>query len=82
MICSAITTFDNPYDPFDNFNSWLMFDMDKGYNSCGLLDRFAKTSDSLSEEENNIIIDKAIDDIIIHDPLNIYKKVKKEIKDN
>ena len=47
MICSAITTFDNPYDPFDNFNSWLMFDMDKGYNSCGLLDRFAKTSDSL-----------------------------------
>ncbi len=82
MICSAITTFDNPYDPFDNFNSWLMFDMDKGYNSCGLLDRFAKTSDSLSEEENNIIIDKAIDDIIIHDPLNIYKKVKKEIKDD
>jgi hypothetical protein len=59
-----------------------MFDMDKGYNSCGLLDRFAKTSDSLSEEENNIIIDKAIDDIIIHDPLNIYKKVKKEIKDD
>ena len=82
MICSAITTFDNPYDPFDNFNSWLMFDMDKGYNSCGLLDSFAKTSDSLSEEENNIIIDKAIDDIIIHDPLNIYKKVKKEIKDD
>ena len=82
MICSAITTFDNPYDPFDNFNSWLMFDMDKGYNSCGLLDRFAKTSDSLSEEENNIIIDKAIDDIIIHDPLNIYKELKKEIKDD
>ena len=80
MICSAITTFDNPFDPFDNFDSWLMFDMDKGYNSCGLLDRFAKTSDALSEEENNEEIERAIDEIILYDPLNIYKKVKREIK--
>lgn len=82
MICSAITTFDNPFDPFDNFDSWLMFDMDKGYNSCGLLDRFAKTSDALSEEENNEEIERAIDEIILYDPLNIYKKVKREIKDD
>lgn len=82
MICSAITTFDNPFDPFDNFDSWLMFDMDKGYNSCGLLDRFAKTSDALSEEENIEEIERAIDEIILYDPLNIYKKVKREIKDD
>lgn len=82
MICSAITTFDNPFDPFDNFDSWLMFDMDKGYNSCGLLDRFAKTSDTLSEEENIEEIERAIDEIILYDPLNIYKKVKREIKDD
>ena len=82
MICSAITTFDNPFDPFDNFDSWLMFDMDKGYNSCGLIDRFAKTSDALSEEENIEEIERAIDEIILYDPLNIYKKVKREIKDD
>ena len=82
MICSAITTFDNPFDPFDNFDSWLMFDMDKGYNSCGLLDRFAKTSDALSEEENNEEIERAIDEIILYDPCNIYKKIKREIKDD
>lgn len=82
MICSAITTFDNPYDPFNNFDSWLMFDMDKGYNSCGLLDRFAKTSDALSEEENIEEIERAINEIILYDPLNIYKKVKREIKDD
>lgn len=75
----ALTTFDNPYDPFDNFDSWLMFDMDKGYNSCSYLDRIAKTSSQLSEQENNLEIERAIDEIIKYDFRNIYKKVKKEI---
>ena len=28
----ALTTFDNPFDPFEQFNSWFMFDCEKGYN--------------------------------------------------
>ena len=47
---SRLTTIDNPYDPFDQFHSWFMFDIEKGYNSCGYLGRIAKTSDQLSEE--------------------------------
>ena len=52
--------------------------MDKGYNSCALLDRFALTSDQLTDEENQREIERAIDEIIKYDVLNIYKKVKKE----
>lgn len=78
MAKCALTTFDNPYDPFDQFDSWFMFDTDKGYNSCGYLDRIARTSDQLSEEENDQEIERAIDEIIKYDFRNIYKKVKRE----
>lgn len=72
----ALTTLDNPFNPFDQFDSWFRFDCDKGYNSCGYLDRIARTSDSLSEEENDQEIERAIDEIIKYDFRGIYKKVK------
>lgn len=72
-----LTTIDNPYDPFTQFNSWFLFDVEKGYNTCEYLARIAKTSDSFTEEENNEETEKAIDEIIKYDFLNIYKKVKK-----
>lgn len=72
-----LTTFDNPYNPFDQFDSWFLFDVTKGYNSCGMLARFARTSDSFTDEENDKETERAIDEIIKYDFLNIYKKVKK-----
>ena len=71
-----ITTFDNPYDPFVDFTKWFLFDCEKGYNTCSYLARIAKTSDALSDAENAKEIERAIDDIIKHDFLSIYKKVK------
>lgn len=72
----AITTIDNPYDPFEQFDAWYMFDMDKGYNTCSYLDRIARTSSQLSDEENDKEIERAINEIIKYDFLNIYRKVK------
>lgn len=72
-----LTTFDNPFDPFEQFTSWFMFDIEKGYNSCAYLGRIARISDRLSDDENNLEIERAIDDIIKNDFRNIYKKVKK-----
>ena len=73
-----LTTFDNPYNPFDEFTSWFMFDEEKGYHSCAYLGRIAKTSEQLSDEENAQEIERAIDEIIKYDFQNIYKKVKQE----
>ena len=75
----ALTTIDNPFNPFEQFESWFLFDLDKGYNSCGYLDRIARTSDQLSEEENDQEIERAIDEIIKYDFRGIYKKVKMRI---
>ena len=71
-----LTTFDNPFDPFEQFDSWFLFDTEKGYNSCAYLARVARTSDQLSDKENETEIERAIDEIIKYDFMNIYKKVK------
>jgi len=73
-----LTTFDNPYDPIKDFTSWLLFDDEKGYGTCSYLGRIARTSDQLSDEENNAEIERAIDEIIKYDFQNIYKKIKEK----
>ncbi len=75
-----LTTIDNPFDPCNQFDSWYLYDELHGYGTCGLLARFAKTSDALSDAENADEINDAITRIIALDPFNIYKRVKKPIE--
>lgn len=74
-----LTTFDNPFDPFEQFTSWFLFDVEKGYNSCAYLGRIARISEQLSDKENSKEIERAIDEIIKYDFMNVYKKVKKQV---
>ena len=76
-----LTTFDNPYDPFEQFTSWFLFDVEKGYNTCSYLARIAKLSDDMSDKEVDAEIERAIDEIIKYDFLNIYKKIKRPTTD-
>lgn len=71
-----LTTFDNPYNPFEQFTQWFLFDVEKGYDSCAYLARIAMTSDQLSDSENDLEIERAIDEIIKYDFMNIYKKIR------
>lgn len=73
----ALTTIDNPYDPFEQFESWFLFDTEKGYNSCSYLARIAQTTDDMTELEKNIEIERAIDEIIMYDFTNMRKKIKR-----
>ena len=34
-----LTTIDNPYDPFEQFSLWLLFDKEQGYNTLEYLGR-------------------------------------------
>lgn len=77
MARAMITTFDNPFDPFDQFDSWYAYDEEKGYHTCSYLGRIAKTSEQLTEKENERETERAIDEIIKYDFRNIYKKVMK-----
>ena len=70
-----LTTFDNPYNPFDDFTLWMMYDKEQGYDTCERLARIAKLSDDMSQDEIDAETDRAMDEIIFYDVLNIYKKV-------
>ena len=77
-----LTTFDNPFNPFEQFTSWFLFDTEKGYNSCSYLARIARITDQFTEEENDKEVERAIDEIIKYDFRNIYKKVTKKEKNS
>ena len=51
----------------------VLYDEEKGYHTCSYLGRIAKTSDSFTDQENNEEIERAIDEIIQYDFLNVYK---------
>ena len=70
-----LTTVDNPYNPFVQFDEWFAFDSQKGYNSCGLLARFARTSYDLSDQDNIEATNDAIIRIVLMNP-EIYKIVE------
>ena len=65
-----LTTFDNPFDPFEQFDEWFRFDVEKGYYSCSKLARIASITDDMSQKE--------IDEIIYYDFTNTYRKVTRK----
>lgn len=70
-----LTTFDNPFSPFDDFDRWYNFDMLKGYNSCGILDRITVFTPELTHWEQTDYVEQVIDDFIDSNPLELYTKL-------
>jgi hypothetical protein len=77
-----ITTIDNPFNPFNQFESWMDYDVLHGHDCCGMLGRYANVSDELSDAENEEELNDAIGRIIVRDPLNIYRRVTPEDYEN
>jgi len=72
---SMLTTLDNPYNPFTQFDDWYAYDVEKGYYTCNYLARIVKTSEDLSEEDEALAIEQAIDEIVSMNITGLYKKV-------
>ena len=67
-----VTTIDNPFDPFKDFTSWFMFDVEKGYYTCSKLARLTKTTEEMTESQQEQAFEEAMKRLIEIDPLNIY----------
>lgn len=59
-----ITTFDNPYDYFKQFDEWLNFDRQKKYFTLEYVARLAKLAPDLSEEEEKLELEDVFNRII------------------
>lgn len=70
-----LSTIDNPFNPFDQFTLWRLFDLEKGYNTSEYLARMVELTDDMTQKEENEAIERMIDRIIAENPLPIYKKV-------
>lgn len=56
-----ITTVDNPFDPFTQWERWFQFDEANGYKTCERVAAFAHPSkENLTNKENNEFIDQAL----------------------
>lgn len=70
-----LTTVDNPFDPWTQFDSWYTWDESAGYHSMSFLDRVTRSSPVLSDSEQDEALERAIDEIVRENVSGMWKKV-------
>lgn len=73
-----LSTIDNPYNPFVDYDHWLAYDREQQYYTNEYLDRVIISSPNLSDNDQEEARLKAIDDIIKLNVLGIYIKVDED----
>lgn len=81
MVRYALTTVDNPYDPFDEFREWFEYDRAAGYDTLDYLGRISTYSSDLSVADQQAVVSDAIDSILEEHGYSFYKKVSQEFTD-
>jgi hypothetical protein len=72
-----LTTVDNPFDPFTMFDEWYEFDARMGYNTPAFLDRIAKVSNEMSEPDQALAVQNAIEEIVNENVSGMWRKVSR-----
>jgi hypothetical protein len=78
MMEAMLTTTDNPFNPFEEFDSWRAYDERVGHHTLSYLARIVVVSDELSDADYNAEIERAIDEIVDYNINGLYKKVLQE----
>jgi hypothetical protein len=82
MTQHMLTTVDNPFNPFTDYNAWFGWDIAAGYHTVEFLARIVRTSDDLSEGDQEQAIEQGIDEIVSENVLGVYKKVEEPSSDS
>lgn len=76
MPLHMLTTVDNPYDPSTHYDEWNEYDTSHGYHSMSLLARVLVTSEELSEADQDVALEDAIDEIVLYNVSGMHRKVE------
>jgi hypothetical protein len=72
-----LTTVDNPFNPFTQFDEWFTYDSQMGYNTAAFLARIVRVSDEISETDQALAIQDAIDEIVQENVSGMWRKVSR-----
>lgn len=76
MALHMLTTVDNPFSPVTQWDEWLQWDEACGYYTCSYLARVARSSPDLSDADEALAIEQAIEEIIEMNPNGLYRAVE------
>lgn len=77
MVAVMLTTKDNKWNPFKNWEEWYN---DDAYGCCAYLDRVSHTSSDFPDEVNDAILLDSIQEILDLDPFDIYRAITEDGK--
>lgn len=67
----------NPYNPFTEYREWKKFDTHEGFDTDGLMARLVSTSSEISEPDQDLAEEQAIDGILANPSFaGLYVKVE------
>jgi hypothetical protein len=75
MVRHMLTTVDNPFNPFTQFDEWYTWDESAGYHTSSFLARIVRSSPELSEADDAQAMEDAIDEIVRENVLGMWRKV-------
>lgn len=73
-----LTTVDNPFSPFTHFTEWNAFDEEKGYCTLALQARVAARSPELSDADQWLAEEEAMNEIVRENVSGMHLKVTRE----
>lgn len=70
-----LTTVDNPFDPFTQWDEWFSYDAAAGYHTPSLLARVIRTSEELSDSDQDLAIELAMEEIVRENVSGVHRLV-------
>jgi len=77
-----LSTIDNPYNPFDEYRRWYEFDTRAGYHTASFLARITFNSYEMSEADQALAVEQAVDEAVFENLPGNYIKILREVDED